>query len=197
MKKHRLIISVLLLIVFASGVWAHPHVFVDNKVVFVFNARGLTGVKIQWTFDELYSSSVIMDYDKNRDHILNSAETRRLAGQALADLKLKHFFTYIRVNGRDFTVESIMKFKVAIKNGRVVYSFYVPCPISVRTAEQTVDVTCYDESYYIEVTTNYQKAATVVNEGGFHANLAVTDDEENFYYFGQVLPQKITLKFWR
>jgi ABC-type uncharacterized transport system substrate-binding protein len=183
MKKHRLIISVLLLIVFASGVWAHPHVFVDNKVVFVFNARGLTGVKIQWTFDELYSSSVIMDYDKNRDHILNSAETRRLAGQALADLKLKHFFTYIRVNGRDFTVESIMKFKVAIKNG--------------RTAEQTVDVTCYDESYYIEVTTNYQKAATVVNEGGFHANLAVTDDEENFYYFGQVLPQKITLKFWR
>jgi ABC-type uncharacterized transport system substrate-binding protein len=197
MKKHRWIISLLLLISFTSGARAHPHVFVDDNVVFGLDANGLTGVKIQWTFDELYSSSVIMDYDKNRDHTFSPAEAKQLAGQALADLKQNHYFTYIRVNGRDFPVKSIVQFKVAINKGRVVYSFYVPCPIPVQTAEQTVDVSCYDESYYIEMTTGYQKAATVVNKAGFHTNLTVTDDEENFYYYGQVLPQKITLKFWR
>jgi ABC-type uncharacterized transport system substrate-binding protein len=139
----------LFFLLFAPGVWAHPHVFVDNNVVFVFDAKGLTGVKIQWTFDELYSSSVIMDYDQNRDQVFNSVEARQLAGQAVADLKPNHYFTYIQVNGRAFPVKGIREFKVAIKKSRVVYSFYVPCPVSVRTAEQTVAVSCYDESYYV------------------------------------------------
>jgi ABC-type uncharacterized transport system substrate-binding protein len=197
MKKIRLIVSILLFISFTSGAWAHPHVFVNNNVVCGFDAKGLTGVKIQWTFDELYSSGVIMDYDKNRDHALNPAESKQLAAQALADLKLNHYFTYIRVNGHDFPVKSIAEFNVVIKKGRVIYSFFVPCPIPVQTTEQTMDVSCYDESYYIEITTNYQNAATVVNKSGFHTNLTVTDDEEHPYYYEQVLPQKITLKFRR
>jgi ABC-type uncharacterized transport system substrate-binding protein len=197
MKIVRLILSILLFIIFIPVVWAHPHVFAENNVVFDFNGKGLTGVKIRWTFDELYSSSIIMDYDKNRDRTFEPDEAKKLARQAMADLKLNHYFTYVRVNGRDFPVNSIKDFQVAINQGRVVYSFCVPCPISVRTTEQSVDVSCYDENYYIAISTSYQKAATVVNKFGFNTFINVSDDEESFCYFGQIIPQKITLKFWR
>jgi ABC-type uncharacterized transport system substrate-binding protein len=180
-----------------TGVWAHPHVFADNNIVFVFDRNGLAGVQIRWTFDELYSSSLILDYDKNRDHTFNPVEIRELTKQALSDLKGNHYFTHIRMNGREFSISTISDFKVAIKKNRAVYSFFVPCPMMVKASEQTADVSCYDETYYIEIASDYQKAAAVDDKFGFHHRLFVTDDEENCYYFGQVLPQKITVKFWR
>ena len=59
-------IFVLALALFAGAlpqhVRAHPHVWIDLKTQFEFNGEGrITGLQIDWTFDEFYSAFVIAD----------------------------------------------------------------------------------------------------------------------------------------
>ena len=41
---------------------AHPHVFIDYTVTVLCGDAGITGVRLSWTFDEMYSSMLFHDY---------------------------------------------------------------------------------------------------------------------------------------
>jgi ABC-type uncharacterized transport system substrate-binding protein len=58
--------AALLPLLAAGAASAHPHVFADAAVEVRFGARGLEGVRVAWTFDELFSSMVLQEYDRQR-----------------------------------------------------------------------------------------------------------------------------------
>jgi hypothetical protein len=38
---------------------AHPHVFIDNRVTFVFDAGKVTALRLHWVFDDIFSDDLL------------------------------------------------------------------------------------------------------------------------------------------
>jgi ABC-type uncharacterized transport system substrate-binding protein len=72
--KYRLNVSLLfaafLLFLFPQTSFPHPHAFIDNKLTMVFDDEGFAGIRVEWVFDEFFSSMVASDYDKNHNNKL-------------------------------------------------------------------------------------------------------------------------------
>ena len=64
---------------FASPALSHPHIFAEARVEIVATDDGmLKELRNVWRFDDIFSSSVLMDFDKNSDLKLDHSE--RLLG---------------------------------------------------------------------------------------------------------------------
>jgi ABC-type uncharacterized transport system substrate-binding protein len=68
-----------LLVFMGAGepVAAHPHVWIDAVVTFVFEDGHLVGLRHHWKFDEFFGSFVIEEHDVNRDGELERRRSPR------------------------------------------------------------------------------------------------------------------------
>ena len=84
----------------ASPAIAHPHVFVGTFDQFVGDGDGhLTAIRTAWKFDELLSSSVLVDFDADRDGKLEPAELQKVAGTILGSSREHGYFTFLKQAG--------------------------------------------------------------------------------------------------
>ncbi|MBW7957044.1 MAG: DUF1007 family protein [Deltaproteobacteria bacterium] len=79
----------------APSAWSHPHMSIDNSVTAVFDANGLAGFRLEWTFDEMSSSIFILDFDVNKNGRLEKSEIAALEKGAFSNLKNFEYFTNI------------------------------------------------------------------------------------------------------
>ena len=80
---------------------AHPHIFVDAKFEAVAGADGnLSALRHTWRFDEVFSSSVLLDFDKNENMTLDPPELAAVAKTVSASLSKYSYYTNITVNGK-------------------------------------------------------------------------------------------------
>ncbi|MCK5493298.1 MAG: DUF1007 family protein, partial [Candidatus Omnitrophica bacterium] len=49
----------VVLVFFPRGAEAHPHIWVDTQVQFVFSSQKLTHIELTYAFDEMYSSMIL------------------------------------------------------------------------------------------------------------------------------------------
>ena len=76
-------VSLSLLVLTASPALAHPHVWIDTGIEVILNDRNeATGVRISWTYDDLYSLYVVgdMGLDPDWDGKLTQEEAAKLSG---------------------------------------------------------------------------------------------------------------------
>ena len=62
---------------------AHPHVFIDAGVSFIFDKNGkLSAVKVEWSYDDMYTLLQLdeMGLDSDGDGVITVSEQQRLAG---------------------------------------------------------------------------------------------------------------------
>ena len=147
-----LFIAMVSLIGVGSSAFAHPHAFVTCTLSFVMDEKGLAGFHQRWTLDELTTVSVLDVVDKNRDATLSAEEKVALRDLTVGSLREFHYFTAVRINGRDFPVRRITGFTAELRENRLVYDFLVPCPVAaVPGHPQQVKVAVYDDAFYTYV----------------------------------------------
>lgn len=193
MRRIGFLLSFVLLTCAASASSrAHPHIWIDAVATLVFAESKLTEVRIQWTFDELFSGALRDQFDPNK--------TGKFDGQALANLKadaangLKDFnwFTHLTIGGKKLTVAEGKNFSAAIEGDRVVYHFTVPVTPPVDPATTPVTLSLYDQSFYIDVA--LAKDNPVRIEGATSCKTAIATDKGNPLYYGMFFPQRIDLR---
>ncbi|MCK5098508.1 MAG: DUF1007 family protein, partial [Desulfobacteraceae bacterium] len=88
MQKRVLIIimTVLLLTAVGKAVFAHPHVFISQKVNIVFDDKGLAGFNIEWEFDDMFTTMILGDYDANKNQFLEKNEVATIKEKAFSYL---------------------------------------------------------------------------------------------------------------
>jgi ABC-type uncharacterized transport system substrate-binding protein len=124
---------ILVIILFNTmPLFAHPHVFIDYQANFIFNQKGLSGVKLKWIFDEFYSASLLRDYDQKHDKSLSVSEVKRLQKEAFAAIANYNYFCDLRLNKKVFVIRSITDFNAAVENNRLIYVFFIPCQIIAK-----------------------------------------------------------------
>ena len=104
--KYRLSVSLvfatLLLLVFSQTSFSHPHAFIDNRLTMAFDNDGFAGIRVEWVFDEFFSSMIACDYDTNKNNILENSEITAIGKGAFDNLVNFDYFTVIRIGGEAF-----------------------------------------------------------------------------------------------
>lgn len=144
--------SVLPLLLLASPLAAHPHVWIDTGIEVILNERSeATGVRITWTYDDLYSLYVVgdMGLDPDWDGKLTPEEQARLSG---FDMKWDADFsgdTYALLAGQALELSRPTDWTASYDGAKItsthLRTFAAPVPVG---AEPLI-VQAYDPGYYV------------------------------------------------
>lgn len=193
---HRLagvVLAFLTLLILPRAALAHPHIFVDNRVVFMFAGDKIIAITESWKFDEIFSDQLLQSFDANGDGAFDQAESKEAAKGTLPNLKKFRYFNYIWVDGKDLGAIDPVDFTASAKDRRVTFVFSVKLPHPVDPKTQKLKVEINDREYYVEVDLAEQQPILFHGNEGVTCEPKIRDDTENAYYGGFVNPQEITL----
>lgn len=174
---------------------AHPHVFIDNRVAFVFDAGKVTALRVHWVFDEIFSDDLLNQFDADGDGKFDGLESKAVGEGTLPNLKQFHYFTYVWVDGRQLDPVDPIDFVASADASRVVtFAMSVPLPAPVDPRTQALATEIYDREYYVQVELAQQDPVALENADGVPCGATVRDDHENAYFGGYVIPQEIALQ---
>lgn len=186
----------LLLFFVSSPVYAHPHVFIDNNLTFKFDAEGLAGISVRWTFDEMFSAGIIFDYDDG-DGVFSKQENAILKKENFNNLKEYGYFLDVVIDHTPFTVAFIQDFVATISSGHLVYCFFVPCHVSANDHIKTVQVGVVDETNFVAITTQQQDVVQQSTDFSYQVELAFTPSSEFLRILSPDAIENVALKFWK
>jgi ABC-type uncharacterized transport system substrate-binding protein len=172
---------------------AHPHVFIDNRVVFMFAGAKIVALTEAWTFDEVFSDQLLQDFDADGDGAFSAAESKAVAKGTLPNMKKFRYFNYIWVDGKDLGAIDPVDFTAVAKNKKVTFVFSVKLPQPVDPKIHKLKVEINDREYYVEVDLAQDQPILFHGNQGVACEPKIRDDTENAYYGGFVNPQEITL----
>lgn len=185
---------ILLSLLWVLPAGSHPHVFVYSAVDVVFDDAGLVGFLVKWRFDEMFSSTIIMDFDKNSNNKLEASEIKAIEKGAFSNLKEFDYFSHVNINEKPFKVRFVTDFSADIVNGKLGYRFFIPCHVTAIATEKTITLSIYDQTFYSSVFW-VKNPVTCVNAEPYTVNHLIEKDRDNAYYFGQMYPEQIILRF--
>ncbi len=173
---------------------AHPHVFIDNLVTILFDAGKVTALRLRWAFDDIFSDSLLIQFDADGDGAFDKLESTAVGEGVLPNLKMFRYFTYIWVDGTQLDPIDPADFVAGAQDRIVTFEMKVPLPQPVDPRTQPLAVEINDREFYVEVDLAQQDPVKLENADGVPCGAMVRDDTENAYFGGFVIPQEITLQ---
>lgn len=188
-----LLLAFLALLIAPRVAFAHPHVFIDNRVVFMFAGDKIIALTQSWTFDEIFSDQLLQGFDADGDGAFDAAESKAVGEGTLPNLDKFRYFNYIWIDGKDIGPVAPTDFTASAKNGKVTFVFSVKLPHPVDPKTEKLKVEINDREYYVEVDLAEEQPILFHGNKGVTCEPKIRDDHENAYYGGFVFPQEITL----
>lgn len=194
MRQPCLRLSLLLIglgIAAARPAEAHPHVFIDNAVTFVFSGDEITGLRLLWTFDEVFSEAFLQDFDADGDGGFSPEEVATIKKNSLASLKEYGYFTHLWMDGQPVAAFEATDLMVSRPGGSVIYDMRITLANPIDPRAGRLEAAIYDDSYYIEVALHQPVRFEGVPDG--RCTYKVREDEGRAYYYETVYPETIEL----
>ncbi|WP_438751788.1 DUF1007 family protein [Pararhizobium sp. O133] len=131
-----------------SAVLAHPHIYAEARLEIVADASNqITELRNVWRFDELFSASVVMDFDKNSNAQLDPDELQEVGQTVLDSLAEYNYYTTITDNGKSVKVSKPDAITADYKDGQLLLMFAVkpaePIPLKGKMTFGVYDPTMY------------------------------------------------------
>jgi len=104
-----------------ASLWAHPHIFIDVKIM--AEAEKTT---ISWIFDAMTSTMLIKDYDTNKNKHLDANEVAFIEKDHFLPLAEYSFFMRFFDGKKENEVKQTKAFHASIEKKRLVYTFSLP-----------------------------------------------------------------------
>lgn len=151
---------------------AHPHMWVDMLSDIVFDDQGMiTGVNVDWTFDDGYAQMAMEGLDVNGDGIYSADELEPLTKENLESLKDYDYFTVMRLAGKKLEIGPATDAGQIFSNNKLKLHFFVPLkqPVDPKSGEFQLKV--YDPDFFISF--DYMAKDPVSVIGKIPANCAL------------------------
>jgi ABC-type uncharacterized transport system substrate-binding protein len=192
-----LLAALVLLLAPARPAPAHPHVFMDNQATLVFDAQGLAGFRLSWLFDDMFGTTVIEDYDRDGDGVFGPQELAVLKAEVFDYLRHSDWFTFVWIDGVARRTVEVRDFSARISAGRLIYEFFVPCPVPAGAGERRVLLSVHDPEYYADVYSPEETPPELENAAPFEVRTSVRLNPERTYSPYQAWLPEIHLAFRR
>ncbi len=114
------------MLLFGSGAAsAHPHVFAEARLDVVLDAGGqhVTALRHLWRFDDLFSSTVLMEFDKNADQKLDDEELKEVSDTIHSSLADYNYFQLVTVDGKDVKMKPPAQLIATFDNEQLIVLF--------------------------------------------------------------------------
>ena len=148
---------------FASPAVSHPHIFAEARVEIVATDDGmLKELRNVWRFDDIFSSSVLMDFDKNSDLKLAPEELTEIANTIRDSLGDYSYFTFITKDGASSEIARPEIFNVDFKDNQLLV-FFVAKPKTQLKIGGRMTFGVYDPTLYTAI--DFAKDEDMVVEG--------------------------------
>jgi ABC-type uncharacterized transport system substrate-binding protein len=146
--RYTLLPLAALLALAPAAAFAHPHVFADARLEIVADDKGnVVELHNVWRFDEVFSSSVLMDFDKNTNLQLDPDELKEVGNTVLTSLADFDYYTTLTDNGKHVDVAKPDAINVDYKDGQLLMFFAikpkVPMPLKGKLTFGVYDPTLY------------------------------------------------------
>jgi ABC-type uncharacterized transport system substrate-binding protein len=160
--KRSLAVLTLSTLPFAAS--AHPHIFIDAGISFIFNDAGaLSAVKVEWAYDDLYTLVMLDDYglDVDGDGKITVKEQEKLVGFDMQWLDGFEGDLYVTFAGKKIALGQPIKPTAVLSDGRLVTSHIRKFKKPVNMAGGSIALKVFDPTYYSAYTLDL--GAEVIN----------------------------------
>lgn len=194
MRRSAAVLAALGALLAAGPAGAHPHVWIDNTATFVFQQGKIASIRLRWAFDEIFSASIIMQFDKNKDRKFDAAEMKELEKGAFSNLQTFGYFTYVTVDDKPVPTVRVTGFTASIEKDQLVYEFTVPLDQAIDPMKQGFTFSVYDLEYFVELDMGGAKGARYEGNAGITCRATVAENPNKRIYSGQIAPPEMRLK---
>ena len=186
----KIYIIVALLCFSFKTAYSHPHIFIDSSVEIVCSEKGVSNIVVEWEFDEMFSQSLITDYDLNKDGLFAESEIEELRKGAFVNLKNYEYFTHLQINKEKYPIEVVEKFYAYIDDNKVSYNFSIPCPTIFGKKDAEFCISFYDVTYFCDIAPIKKDCVFVENAEEISFVTTIRKNAEKAFYNGQIVPME-------
>ena len=134
---------------FSPTVLAHPHSFITLVTTVMAENDQLTGLKMQWTMDEITSADLLYDAGDAKP---GSPAWKKLAAEVMANVLGQHYFTEFWHNGEKVTFNNMPpEYGLARVGHQAVLTFVLPLAHPQPLKGQTYQFATFDPTYFVDM----------------------------------------------
>jgi len=140
-----------LLLLAPQAARAHPHVFAEATLEVAVAPDGtVQSLGHVWRFDDLFSSSVLLEFDANHDLQLDQAELEEIGNTVLASLADYDYFQIVKAGGKSVAMRAPERFIATYEDEQLVIMFQSEPAAPLKLAGK-VDFGVYDPTFYTAI----------------------------------------------
>jgi len=129
----------------------HPHVFAEARLDVTVNPdQTVKSLRHLWRFDDVFSSTVLMEFDKNADLKLDDTELEDVSQTIFTSLAEYNYFQLVTVNGKDVAMKPPAQLMANYENDQLIVLFESE-PKAPLKLDGKVDFGVYDPTFYTAI----------------------------------------------
>ncbi|WP_163267346.1 DUF1007 family protein [Chelativorans alearense] len=130
---------------------AHPHVFAEARLdVAISKDSKVEALRHVWRFDDLFSSTVLVEFDQNQDLELDADELQEVANVVHESLAEFDYFQIVTDDGRDVAMEPPEKLIADFTDNQLIILFESR-PKEPLELQGKLDFGVYDPTFYTAI----------------------------------------------
>lgn len=160
----------------SSQASAHPHVFVEANIEMVRNEAGdFTEIRHVWRFDELFSATVILDYDANGNNAMDVDELKEISQAVKENIAEFDFYTAVRSGTDVVAFYEPDEIKSYYDGGQLIMLLALEFEKPLKAKSGAVRVSASDTSYYVAFDFDTENVTVSGNNKGCEINVEHPD----------------------
>lgn len=138
-------------LMFATPAHVHPHVFAEARLDLTIKPDG-TVEKLGhvWRFDDLFSSTVLVEFDKNADMKLDDKELADLASTISQSISEYDYFQTVTLDGKSVAMAAPANLLADFQNNQLLIIFE-STPKQPLTLGKKTSFGVYDPTFYTAI----------------------------------------------
>jgi ABC-type uncharacterized transport system substrate-binding protein len=129
----------------------HPHVFAEARLDVTVNPDDtVKSLRHLWRFDDVFSSTVLMEFDKNADLKLDDSELDEVSQTIFTSLADYKYFQLVTVDGKDVEMKPPAQLMANFDNEQLIVLFESE-PARPLKLSGKIDFGIYDPTFYTAI----------------------------------------------
>ncbi len=129
---------------------AHPHVFAEARLEVAVKDGNVEALRHVWRFDDLFSSTVLFEFDQNRDLKLDHEELEMVGSVIHESLAEFGYFQFVTADGKDIAMNAPESIVAMFENQQLMIVFESR-PAEVLALDGDLHFGVYDPTFYTAI----------------------------------------------
>lgn len=174
-----LLVTVLFLVFSPAPLLAHPHVFIDARVQLDFDETHLQGFWAEWEFDRLFTSMIVLDFRVPREGEFSQEQIQAIEEGAFSNLQHYNYFVFVVHDGNRMPAGRVENFTAFMRDGKIVYRFFVPYRVELSSEYESVRIQMYDHTFFTDITFHETDPVRSSANNAIEKRVEVRRDQDN------------------